>query len=123
VSAVVDDDHDGGELAAAVDHNNDDDDVDVDVDGRWWFDVAASDRQAVFSAFIVGVAPVWEAAVREGVGIGAERVRFGVGVRRVAFAVECFEAAVLGWGAVVVESDVFVGVAGGGAVGGSEFFY
>jgi amino acid transporter len=29
----------------------------------------------------------------------------------------------VGWGAVGFESDVFVGVAGCGAVGGSEFFY
>jgi hypothetical protein len=109
------------------DHNHDyDDDVDYEhvdefvVFDYFFVDVDAFGAGAVFErAWAGAVAFVAWGAVAGVCFWGFGRfVRFGgVGVFEVG------QVAWVGWGAVVVESDVFVEFAGAGAVGRSEFLY
>jgi hypothetical protein len=110
-----DDDNDYDD-APDVDHDHNDNHIDDHDEHEQLVDRAAAEPQAIVAAALFAT----RAEVRE------ERLEFRHGARRIELirrVVSVELTARLGWGAVFVESDVFVGVAGCGSVGGSEFLY
>jgi len=87
-------------------------------------DFGACAVEAEFVAEVLDAAGGEEEVGEEEVGeeeVGDLERHFGRDVGQEAF--EAVWVAWCWWGAVGVESDVFVGVAGAGAVGGPEFLY
>jgi hypothetical protein len=116
-------------LRRSDDHDDYDDvdDHEFDYDHDVYLIVDCNGAEAVAAGFLAAFVVATEEGEVQAQGVEIE----GLGElwRVVEFDVE-FEVEVgwvwvawVGWGAVGFESDVFVGVAGCGAVGGSEFFY